>query len=107
MSQGIERDPDKRVGTGGGTFDIENDGQSADQRQSGTAGLPTEDAVPPETMETIEKERAERLDPQNRPDDAEVDNTDRTFDAERGMFTDSEGYDDAEPTFPPPGEQGA
>ena len=99
MSQGIERDPDKRVGTGGGTFDIENDGQSADQRQSGTAGLPAEDAVPPETMDTIEKERAERLDPENRPDDAEVDNTDRTFDSGAGRFTDDPDYDESDRPF--------
>jgi hypothetical protein len=55
----------------------------------------------------IEQERQERLDPQNRPDEAEVDNTDREFDEEKGRFTDSEGYDDAEKRFPPMGEQGA
>lgn len=55
----------------------------------------------------VEAERRERLDPDNRPDEAEVDNTDRDFDVERGMFTDSEGYDEAEPRFAPEGEQGA
>lgn len=55
----------------------------------------------------VEAERQERLDPENRPDNAEVDNTDRDFDVERGMFTDSEGYEEAEPRFPPEGEQGA
>ena len=45
----------------------------------------------------MEEERKERLDPDNRPDGAEVDNTDRTFDVERGMYTDSEEYDESEP----------
>jgi len=36
-----------------------------------------------------------------------VDNTDREFDEEKGKFTDSEGYDEAEERFPPMGEQGA
>ena len=40
---------------------------------------------------------SERLDPDNRPDGAEVDNTDRTFDVDRGQFTDSEDYDESEP----------
>ncbi len=57
--------------------------------------------------EDVEAERSERLDPEHRPDGAEVDNTDRDFDAERGMFTDSEGYEEAEARFPPAGEQGA
>ena len=99
MNQQIERDPDKRVGTGRGTFDIENDGQSGAERGSGTAGLPTQDDVPQETVETIEKERAERLDPDNRPDDAEVDNTDRTFDSGAGKYTDSEDYDENDRPF--------
>ncbi len=37
-------------------------------------------------IEQIEAERKERLDPDNRPDNAEVDNTDRTF--EDGGFKD-------------------
>ncbi|HWM73182.1 MAG TPA: hypothetical protein VNQ53_05550 [Nocardioides sp.] len=96
MSQGTERDPDKRIDSDRGTFDIQSDGQSADERESGTAGLPTEDDVPQETVEEIERERAERLDPDNRPEDTEVDNTDRTFDSGAGMFTDNENYDEAE-----------
>ena len=62
-----------------------------------------DDEVEPE----VEAEREERLDPDNRPEQAEVDNTDREFDEEKGMFTDSEGYDEAEEKFPPMGEQGA
>ena len=93
MSQGTERDPDKRIDSDRGTFDIESDGRPADERESGTAGLPTEDDVPPETVEQIERDRAERLDPANRPEDTEVDNTGRTFDSGAGKFTDSEDYD--------------
>jgi hypothetical protein len=61
----------------------------------------------PEDEEEIEEERKERLDPENRPDGAEVDNTDREFDAEKGLYTDSEGYEQAEERFPPIGGQGA
>ena len=50
-----------------------------------------------DTKEEMEEERERRLDPDNRPDGAEVDNTDRTFDHERGQFTDSEDYDESEP----------
>lgn len=39
----------------------------------------------------IERERQERLAPENRPENAEVDNTQRTFDPEKGVFKDSEG----------------
>ena len=61
----------------------------------------------PADEEEIEAEREERLNPDNRPEGAEVDNTDREFDAEKGMYTDSEGYEQAEEKFPPIGEQGA
>ena len=70
-----------------GTYDIGD-------RESGSAGLPDKDEVPPETIEEIEEERKKRLDFDNRPDGAEVDNSDRTFDAEAGMFTDNEEYDE-------------
>ena len=37
-----------------------------------------------------------------------MDNTDREFDAEKGLYTDSDGYiEQAEEQFPPLGEQGA
>lgn len=55
--------------------------------------------------EDVERERRERLDPENRPDRAEVDNTDREFDETKGMFTDSEGYEEAEQRYPPAAEQ--
>jgi hypothetical protein len=61
----------------------------------------------PEDEEEIEEERKRRLDPDNRPDNAEVDNTDRDFDAKKGRFTDADDYDQAEEKFPDIGEQGA
>lgn len=99
MTQGIERDPDKRIDSERGTYDIEHDGVSGDDRQSGTAGLPTQDDVPAETVEAIEKEREERLDPENRPDGTEIDNTGRTFDSGAGKFTDDDEYDSSERPF--------
>jgi hypothetical protein len=42
-----------------------------------------------EEIDEIEAERSRRLDPENRPEMAEVDNTDREFDLERGEFVDS------------------
>jgi hypothetical protein len=59
------------------------------------------------TPEEIEEERARRLDPDNRPERAEVDNTQRDFDPEKGMYTDAEGYESAPKKFAPEGEQGA
>ena len=50
-----------------------------------------------DTVKEIEEERDKRLDPENRPENAEVDNTPRTFDVEHGKFTDSDDYDESEP----------
>jgi hypothetical protein len=86
--------PDQRLDEKTGTYDLEADGIPEEERESGTAGLPEKDNVPEETIEQIDSERKERLDPDNRPDGAEVDNSKRTFDADAGMFTDSDGYDE-------------
>ena len=48
------------------------------------------DEAPDDLLQEIEQEREERLDPDNRPDGAEVDNTDRTFVVEHGRFEDSD-----------------
>jgi hypothetical protein len=50
-----------------------------------------------EQIDEIEAEREERLDPDNRPDNAEVDNTDRDFDTTIGQFTDHEPDPDLGP----------
>jgi hypothetical protein len=60
-------------------------------------GLDPNEKPDDETREEIEEERKERLDPDNRPDNAEVDNTPRDFDVERGKFKDADEYDDNEP----------
>ena len=46
------------------------------------AGLPDADEVSDQTKEELEQERQERLDPDQRPEGAEVDNAVRTFDPE-------------------------
>ena len=73
--------------------------------QSGDAGLPDPDDVPPETIEELEAEREERLDPENRPDNAEIDNTDRTFDSGSGRFTDDPDHDPEDQPYAEGGSQ--
>ena len=46
-----------------------------------------DDGLSDEEREQLEKERQERLDPENRPVNAEVDNTGREFDSEKEDFT--------------------
>ena len=52
------------------------------------------DDVDKDLLERIEEERQERLDPDNRPENAEVDNTQRTFIAEEARFEDSDLSDE-------------
>ena len=84
--------------------DTEPSGSGDGEREAGATKQPGAD---PEEKEEIEEERQRRLDPENRPDNAEVDNTERDFDAKKGKFTDSEDYEQAEEKFPAVGEQGA
>jgi len=56
-------------------------------------------------VEQIERERAERLAEENRPEGAEVDNTGRDFDPEKGMFTDREEHASTGRLYPPLEEQ--
>lgn len=93
------------VGPVSGGDDDTHGSEAGSESESGQ--LSTQPGADPADAEEIEEERQERLDPDNRPEDAEVDNTDRDFDAEKGLFTDSEGYEEAEERFPPMGEQGA
>ncbi|MGZ5417773.1 MAG: hypothetical protein ACXWDI_11385 [Nocardioides sp.] len=55
-----------------------------------TGTLPNADDIPQEELDEIETERNERTAPENRPEGAEVDNTERDFDPVQGQFTDSE-----------------
>ena len=79
----------------GGPIDV-------DSRAGRSLGIDPRAEPDDATKQRLEEERQRRLDPGNRPDGAEVDNTDRTFDAERGAFTDSEDYEETEPRFSDP-----
>lgn len=52
-------------------------------------------------LRQILEEREERLAPENRPENSEVTNSGREFDELKGMFTDEDGYADAEEKFDP------
>jgi hypothetical protein len=65
----------------------------------------TED-VPDEKQQAIEEERQQRLDPDNRPENAEVDNSDRDFDVASGQFSDHETDDEIGPYNDPNAEDG-
>ena len=70
---------------------------TVDIEDAGGRELRDVDEKPPDDeIQEIEEERERRLDADNRPDDAEVDNTPRTFDAAAGRFTDSDDYDESE-----------
>jgi hypothetical protein len=107
-------DPPPVAGAGGehaaeGPPDEGGDGdeEPAPAQASGESGGTRQPGADPSDEAEIEAERERRLDPDNRPDGVEVDNTQRTFDVEKGMFEDSEGYEQAEEKFPPLGGQGA
>ena len=51
------------------------------------------------SVEEILEDREERLAEENRPENSEVSNAGREFDGEKGMFTDEEGFDEAEKKF--------
>lgn len=76
---------------------LDRGGVDLDARAGRSMGIDPYKEPDEETKQQIEEERKRRLDPENRPDGAEVDNTDRTFDHDRGKFTDSEDYDAGEP----------
>ncbi len=97
-------DPPPAAGEGG---EHAADEPSEDGDGEPASGGTRQPGADPADDEQIEDERQRRLDPDNRPDDVEVDNTQRDFDVEKGMFKDSDGYDDAEEKFPPLGSQGA
>jgi hypothetical protein len=69
---------------------------------------PAERADQPDEQDEqqIEKERQERLDPENRPENSEVDNSDRDFDPVHGQFTDSDHDEDLGPFNDPEAEDG-
>lgn len=91
-----EKGNNEQVSTGDGGSIIDG-GIDVDERAGRSLGIDPYKEPDEETKKEIEAERARRLDPANRPEGAEVDNTERTFDHERGKFTDAEDYDESEP----------
>jgi hypothetical protein len=89
-------DTDQNTSDEGGSI-LDDGGIDTDERAGRSLGIEPEAKPDEETQKEIEGEREERLDPDNRPENAEVDNTPREFDVERGQFTDSEDYDESEP----------
>jgi hypothetical protein len=83
-------------GTEGGTI-LDGGGIDTDARAGRSLGIDPNQEPDDQTKQEMEEERRRRLDPENRPDGAEVDNMDRTFDHDRGQFTDSPDYDESEP----------
>jgi len=75
---------------------LEGGGIDTDERAGRSLGIDVESEPDDDTRQEMEEERERRLDPENRPDGAEVDNTQRTFDVDRGMFTDDEEYDEGD-----------
>ena len=82
----------------------DSDSDSASSAGGMTGALPDADDIPQEELDAIEAERQERTAPENRPEGAEVDNTEREFDPVQGQFTDSEPDPDLGP-FPDPSEE--
>ncbi|GAB3991497.1 hypothetical protein [Nocardioides marmoraquaticus] len=72
---------------------LDDGGIDTDERAGRSQGIDTESEPDEDTKQEMEEERARRLDPDNRPDGAEVDNTQKDFDVDAGMFTDSDDYD--------------
>ena len=76
---------------------LDDGGIDTDARAGRSLGIDPQKEPDDETKQEMDAERERRLDPDNRPEGAEVDNTERTFDHDRGQFTDSEDYDENEP----------
>src|SRR3954452_22800577 len=87
---------EKDAGNDGGSI-LDDGGIDTDARAGRSLGIEPDKEPDDQTKKEIEEERQRRLDPANRPDAAEVDNTDHTFDTARGKFTDAEDYDESEP----------
>jgi hypothetical protein len=76
---------------------LDDGGIDTDARAGRSLGIDPSKVPDDATQQEMDDERERRLDPENRPDGAEVDNTERTFDHDRGQFTDSADYDASEP----------
>ena len=77
---------------------LDEGGVDTDERAGRSQGIDTESEPDEDTKQEMEEERERRLDPENRPEHAEIDNTQRDFDVDRGKFTDRDDYDEGDPT---------
>ena len=93
----VQRDTEQPESGDEGSTILDGGGIDTDARAGRSLGIDPNEEPDEQTKQEMEEERQRRLDPENRPDGAEVDNTGRTFDVERGQFTDSEDYDESEP----------
>lgn len=75
---------------------LDEGGVDTDERAGRSQGIDTDSEPDEETAQEMEEERERRLDPENRPENAEVDNTQRDFDVDHGKFTDRDDYDESE-----------
>ena len=69
-----------QVDSGGEGSILDRGGIDTDARAGRSLGIDPHEEPDDRTKQEMEEERQRRLDPENRPDGAEVDNTDRTFD---------------------------
>jgi hypothetical protein len=79
---------------------VSGEGDDGDHdRTPRDAGMGLDPRAEPDenTKREVEEEREKRLDPDNRPENAEIDNTSRDFDVARGMFTDNDDHHEDEP----------
>lgn len=94
---------DETTDESGGSGDSDGSDESARLTKEQAMG---QEEVPEDKQQAIEEEREKRLDPDNRPDNAEVDNSDRDFDVQSGQFTDHETDDEIGPYNDPSAEDG-
>ena len=81
---------------------LDGGGIDTDERAGRSQGIDVDSEPDEDTKHEMEEERDRRLDPENRPDGAEIDNTDRDFDVDKGMFTDNEAYEKVDPEYQDP-----
>ncbi|GAB3663834.1 hypothetical protein GCM10027596_27490 [Nocardioides korecus] len=98
--EATEKDHDEAGSSGDGEREgsiLDDGGIDTDERAGRSQGIDVDSEPDDDVKQEMEEEREKRLDPDNRPENAEIDNTDRDFDVKRGMFTDNEAYDEGEP----------
>ena len=93
-NDGDKSGADDNGGSDEGGSILDDGGVDTDERAGRSLGIEPNKEPDDETKQEMEEEREKRLDPDNRPDGAEIDNTDRTFDVDQGMFTDNDDFEE-------------